>query len=126
MMYILEKIAKKERSLGIVTGDSLGQVASQTIENIHCIQDNLKTPILSPLIGMNKEEIIQLAKKVGTYETSIIPSEDCCSFMISKHPETKANLDEILKLEENITEKNNLINEAVEKAKHLNMVVNTS
>ena len=102
MFRLAEMIAKKENAKGFVTGDSLSQVASQTLENINVIYNAADYPVFSPLIGMNKQEIIDLAIKIKTYETSILPYQDCCSFLIAKHPETKARLDEILKQEENL------------------------
>ena len=102
MFRLAEMIAKKENAKGFVTGDSLSQVASQTLENINVIYNTANYPVFSPLIGMNKQEIIDLAVKIKTYETSILPYQDCCSFLIAKHPETKAKLDEILKQEENL------------------------
>lgn len=116
MMKIAEMIAQKEDAGGIITGDSLGQVASQTIENLGCIYEGLKLPVLPPLIGMNKEEITSIAKRIGTYEFSIIPYPDCCSFMLAKHPETKGEIEKILKLESLIYNRDKLIKESVEKA----------
>ena len=95
-------IAKKENAKGFVTGDSLSQVASQTLENINVIYNAASYPIFSPLIGMNKQEIINLAIQIKTYEISILPYQDCCSFLIAKHPETKARLEEIIKQEESL------------------------
>jgi len=100
MFMLAEIIAKKEKAKGFVTGDSLSQVASQTLDNIGVIYNSVGLPIFPPLIGMNKQEIIDLALKIETYETSIIPYQDCCSFLIAKHPETKAKLEDILKQEE--------------------------
>ncbi len=100
MFKLAEMIAKRENAKGFVTGDSLSQVASQTLENIGVIYDSANLPIFSPLIGMNKQEMIDLAVKIETYETSILPYQDCCSFLIARHPETKAKLDEIIKQEE--------------------------
>lgn len=102
MFKIAEIIAKKEKAKGFVTGDSLSQVASQTLENINVIYNAANYPVFSPLIGMNKQEIINLAVKIRTYETSILPHQDCCSFLIAKHPETKGDLKEIIKQEENL------------------------
>ncbi len=117
MFKIMNSIARDEKAKGIVTGDSLGQVASQTLENINCIYKASNIPILPPLIGMNKDEIIEIAKRIGTYESSIIPYPDCCSFMNSDHPTTKAWYDDILKFEEAINQKEEkLIKEAIEKA----------
>ncbi len=116
MFKISEKIAKKEKAKGLVTGDSLSQVASQTLENIEVIYNSTNLPIFSPLIGMNKQEIIDLAVKIGTFETSIIPYQDCCSFLIAKHPETKARLEEIKKQEENL-EIENIIDKIISEIK---------
>lgn len=117
MMKILNEIAKKEKAKGIVTGDSVGQVASQTLENLNCIYDASRFPVFTPLIGMNKEEIIKIAKRIGTYNYSIQPYPDCCSFMIAKHPVTKEKLKEIKNIEKKIKNANNLIKECVKKAK---------
>ena len=117
MFKIMNQIARDERAKGIVTGDSLGQVASQTLDNIACIYKASYIPILPPLIGMNKDEIIEIAKKIGTYEASIIPYPDCCSFMNSDHPVTKGWYDDILKFEQDINKKEEeLIKDAIGKA----------
>ncbi|MBI5254546.1 tRNA 4-thiouridine(8) synthase ThiI [Candidatus Falkowbacteria bacterium] len=102
MFKIAEMIAKKQGALAIVTGDSLGQVASQTLENLEVIYEATDMLKFSPLIGTNKREIIDIARKIGTYEISIRPHEDCCSFMISKHPETRAHLEDIKSQEKNL------------------------
>jgi len=124
MMRILNEIAKREKSKAIVTGDSLGQVASQTVENLQCIYAASGIPVFSPLIGLNKEEIIILSKKIGTYELSIEPYPDCCSFMIAKHPETRANCEKIIVLEESIQEKDALIESAISKSELLKLNIN--
>jgi tRNA uracil 4-sulfurtransferase len=92
MMRIAERIAHREKARVLVTGDSVGQVASQTIENIDVISRAIQMPILRPLIGDDKLEIIAVARRIGTYEISIQPDQDCCSLFVPKHPETKANL----------------------------------
>ena len=102
MLRIASLIAEKEKAKALVTGDSLGQVASQTLENLYCIHLASKFPVLSPLIGFNKKEIIDLAKKIGTYEISILPYPDCCSLLVSKHPETKGDPEKIISLEKNL------------------------
>ncbi len=102
MFRIAETILKKEKAEAFLTGDSLGQVASQTTENIKTIHSATKYPIFTPLLGKNKQEIIDIAKKEGTYEASILPYEDCCSFMIAKHPELRSDISEIEKIEENV------------------------
>jgi thiamine biosynthesis protein ThiI len=99
MARIACRIAEKEGAMGIVTGDSFGQVASQTGENLRAIHAASGLPVYSPLIGMNKEETVALAKKIGTYETSIIPSPDCCSFMVAPHPDTRMKLEEAAEME---------------------------
>lgn len=102
MLKTAEMIAEKENTMGIVMGDSLGQVASQTLENINAVYSTVNLPVFTPLIGMNKQEIIDMAKKIGTYEISIIPYPDCCSLLAAKHPETKARLEEIINQEKNL------------------------
>lgn len=99
MMRMASIIADKEGAKAIVTGDNLGQVASQTLENMAVIYRASKYPVLAPLIGFDKEEIIDLARKIGTYEISILSYEDCCSLLVSKHPVTKASLEEVERLE---------------------------
>ncbi|MBR9683913.1 tRNA 4-thiouridine(8) synthase ThiI [Candidatus Woesearchaeota archaeon] len=113
MMQIINQIVKMEGAKGIVTGDSVGQVASQTLENINCIYDAASWPVFAPLIGTNKEEIVNLAKQIGTYELSIQPYPDCCSFMIAKHPETKGNLKVVQEVEAAIEDAEKLIAESV-------------
>jgi thiamine biosynthesis protein ThiI len=99
MMRLAEQIAFREKARVLVTGDSVGQVASQTIENIDVISRAVSMPILRPLIGDDKVEIIDTSRRVGTYDISIQPDQDCCSLFVPKHPETKANLIEIEKSE---------------------------
>lgn len=99
MLRLAEQIARREKARVLVTGDSVGQVASQTIENIDVISRAVSMPILRPLIGDDKIEIIEIARQIGTYEISIQPDQDCCSLFVPKHPETKANLAEIEKSE---------------------------
>lgn len=102
MLRLAEKIARKEKAKALVTGESLGQVASQTLENINAISRIVDLPIFRPLIGMDKEEIINLAKQIGTYEISVRPYEDCCSLFVPEHPETKAKLAEVERAEEEL------------------------
>lgn len=114
MMMLAEKIAEKENYLALVTGESVGQVASQTLENMRAVEDAVSIPILRPLCGFDKEEIIEVAKKIGTFEISIEPHDDCCTRFIPKHPETRAKLAEIKSAEKNLeTEK--LIKKILEK-----------
>lgn len=113
MMKIAEKIAKDTESLGLITGESLGQVASQTIQSLAVTNEVCTLPVFRPLIGMDKMEIIHISEKIGTYETSILPYEDCCTIFVAKHPVTKPNLNVIKKHELNLSEK---INELVQTA----------
>lgn len=116
MMEIAAKVAEKEKAKGIITGDSVGQVASQTLDNLKCIYGNTDLPVLPPLIGMNKEEIIKIAKKIKTYKLSIIPYPDCCSFMIARHPETRGEANKIKQVEGLIADKENLVENCLSKA----------
>ena len=95
MYSISNTVANKLNIDALITGENVGQVASQTISNIRAASDSVDIPVLRPLAGMNKEEIINIANQIGTYETSIQPYEDCCSFFVPKHPSTSANLDEV-------------------------------
>lgn len=115
MMKISELIAKKCGCLALVTGESLGQVASQTLEAISCTNAVVDMPIFRPLIGMDKEEIISVARKIDTFKTSIEPYEDCCTIFTPKHPKTKPNLEEVLKEESKLDFKS-LVDFAVENA----------
>jgi len=101
MMRMANLIAEKEKAKAIVTGDSLGQVASQTLDNLGVIYKASSLPVLSPLIGFDKEEIINIAKRIGTYEISILPYEDCCSLLVSKHPVTSARIEVVEEMERN-------------------------
>jgi tRNA uracil 4-sulfurtransferase len=95
MLRIAEAIARKEKAKALVTGESLGQVASQTLENISVIQQAATLPILRPLVGMDKQEIIDQARRIGTFDISSIPDQDCCQLFVPKHPATKARFDEV-------------------------------
>ncbi|MEK7159052.1 MAG: tRNA uracil 4-sulfurtransferase ThiI [Patescibacteria group bacterium] len=99
MFQIAEQLARKEGAQAIVTGDSLAQVASQTLENLAVIYQASTLLKFSPLISFNKTEIIELAKKIGTYDISIEPYADCCNLLVAKHPETRARLQEVLTAE---------------------------
>ncbi|MDD6366222.1 MAG: tRNA 4-thiouridine(8) synthase ThiI, partial [Stecheria intestinalis] len=89
MFRIAEQIAREEGCLALATGESVGQVASQTLESIACINEVISMPVLRPLICVDKVDIIDLARKIGTYETSILPYEDCCTIFDPKNPVTK-------------------------------------
>ncbi len=99
MLRIAEELARRERCWALVTGDSLGQVASQTPENLSVVEEAAQLPILRPLIGMDKAEITEQAQRVGTFETSIEPDQDCCKLFVPPHPSTKTSLDQIRKIE---------------------------
>ncbi|MFH1601924.1 MAG: tRNA uracil 4-sulfurtransferase ThiI [Candidatus Shapirobacteria bacterium] len=99
MLNISQKLAEKEGFQALITGDSLGQVASQTIENLALQNKAVKLPILRPLVGLDKEKIISLAKKINSYEISIAPHQDCCSLFVPKNPATRADLVQIEKEE---------------------------
>ena len=114
MVRITEALARRNRAKAIVTGESCGQVASQTLENIAVVDDCAGMPILRPLIGANKEEIVDLAQNIGTFTTSILPDQDCCSLFVPKRPETKADLETVLRLEETLSV-GEMVDEAVEK-----------
>ncbi len=115
MSRIAEEIAKKEGLGSLTTGESLGQVASQTQESMLVTGEVAHLPIFRPLIGLDKLEIIRMAEKIGTYETSILPYEDCCTIFVPKHPETKPKLERIKESEKALEEEApQLIKEAVE------------
>ena len=105
MMRIAESIAKKNDLLGLITGESIGQVASQTMKSLYCTNDACSIPVYRPLIGFDKQDIIDWSEKLGTYETSILPYEDCCTIFVAKHPVTKPNLNIIKASEQNLNEK---------------------
>lgn len=115
MIRIAEELARKEQCWALVTGDSLGQVASQTPQNLCVIEDAAELPILRPLIGMDKREIIDEARRLGTYETSIEPDQDCCKLFVPPHPSTKTRLDDVQKVERMI-DLSALVKRGVEKA----------
>jgi thiamine biosynthesis protein ThiI len=95
MVRIAEALAGRERALALVTGDSLGQVASQTLENLRVVSAATGLPIFRPLIGSDKEEIMRSAREIGTYEISIEPDEDCCTMFVPRHPETMARPEQV-------------------------------
>ena len=113
MMRIAEAIANEDECLGLVTGESIGQVASQTMYSLACADDVTNMPVYRPLIAMDKVEIIDIAERIGTYETSILPFEDCCTIFVAKHPVTKPKVSVIAHHEERLGEE---IDEMVRKA----------
>ncbi|MCB7520846.1 tRNA 4-thiouridine(8) synthase ThiI [[Clostridium] hylemonae] len=113
MMRIAEHFAKKDGCLGLITGESIGQVASQTMQSLAATNDVCTLPVYRPVIGFDKQEIVDIAEKIGTFETSIQPFEDCCTIFVAKHPVTKPNVEVIRRSEEKLSEK---IDELVDKA----------
>ena len=113
MMRIAESIAKKNGAMALITGESIGQVASQTIPSLLSTNEVCTLPVFRPLIGFDKQEIIERAEKMDSYETSILPYEDCCTIFVAKHPVTNPELSRIKKSEERLSER---IEELVETA----------
>ncbi len=102
MMYIAEKVALANNCGALITGESLGQVASQTMEALGVTENGITLPVLRPVIGMDKEEIVGIARRINTFETSILPYEDCCTVFTPKHPRTKPKLENILEEEKKL------------------------
>ncbi len=113
MMRIAERIAKANGASAIVTGENLGQVASQTMEAMASTQAVIDLPVLQPLIGMDKEEIVQIARKIGTFETSILPYEDCCTVFTPRHPKTRPVVSEVAAAE-SVLDIEGLVEEALQ------------
>ena len=105
MMRIAEHIAKETGCLGLITGESIGQVASQTMNSLIATNEVCELPVYRPLIGFDKQEIVEVSEKIGTFETSIQPFEDCCTIFVAKHPVTKPNVNIIRRHEHNLDEK---------------------
>lgn len=123
MMRIAEQIAKDNNCLGLITGESIGQVASQTMQSLMATNDVCTMPVYRPLIGFDKQEIVDVSEKINTYETSILPYEDCCTIFVAKHPVTKPNLNVIRIHERNLDEK---IDELVKTALETDEVIEIS
>lgn len=100
MMQVAERVAQKENALALITGESLGQVASQTLESMMVTNSDLAIPVFRPLVGMDKIDIMDMSREIDTYETSILPYEDCCTIFVPKHPKTKPRLYDIKQSEE--------------------------
>jgi len=112
MMKIAERLAEKNGCHALITGESLGQVASQTVQGLAVSNAAVRQlPVFRPLIGMDKNEVVEIARKIGTFETSILPYEDCCTVFVAKHPKTRPKLDEILEIEKGLE-----LDELIEKA----------
>ena len=115
MMKLAEHFAKENKCLGLITGESIGQVASQTMQSLAATNEVCTMPVYRPLIGFDKQEIVDVSEKIDTYETSIQPFEDCCTIFVAKHPVTKPNIDVIRRSEENLNEKiDELMKQAIE------------
>lgn len=115
MTKIAEKIAVKEGALSIITGESLGQVASQTLESMYVTNNDINMPLFRPLVAMDKVDIMDISRKIGTYDISILPYEDCCTIFVPKHPKTKPRLIDILDSEK-VLDKEGLMDEAINEA----------
>lgn len=115
MIRIAEAIGRRHRAQALVTGESLAQVASQTLSNIGVIQEAAALPIFRPLIGMDKNEISAQAERIGTYEISIRPDQDCCSLFVPKHPATRSTLEEV-KAAESVLDVDPLVSQGIESA----------
>ena len=113
MMMTAERIAKKHGSIALITGESLGQVASQTIHALAVTNECVSMPVFRPLIGMDKNEIVEIARKIGTFETSILPYEDCCTVFVPKHPTLKPTIESITESQNKI-DMEYWVNKAVE------------
>lgn len=123
MMRIAQHIAQESGSLGLITGESIGQVASQTMQSLMATNDVCTIPVYRPLVGFDKEDIVDVSKKINTYETSILPFEDCCTIFVAKHPVTKPNL-KVIRIHEQNLEEN--IDALVQKALETDEVIHVS
>ena len=113
MMMISARIAKSQNCHALITGESVGQVASQTMYALACPDCAADMPVFRPCIGMDKDEIIAISRKIDTFETSIEPYEDCCTVFTPKHPKTKPRLDDVLKAEANMENLDEMMDRAV-------------
>lgn len=113
MMAIAEKVAMQRNAKALVTGESIGQVASQTVEAMYVTNDAVSMPVFRPVIGMDKEEIVEIARKIDTFDTSVLPYEDCCTVFTPRHPLTKPKLETIVK-SERLLDFDRLVQEAVD------------
>ena len=114
MMKIAERIGRSNQDMALITGESIGQVASQTVQSLVTTNEVCTMPVFRPLIGFDNQEIVEIAEKIGSYETSIQPYEDCCTIFVAKHPVTKPDLDHIHQSEEKLSEKiDALVEEAI-------------
>ena len=117
MMRIAQAIAEKEKCQALITGESIGQVASQTVQSLAATNEVCTMPVFRPVIGFDKQEIVDISEKIGTFETSIQPFEDCCTIFVAKHPVTKPNINMIHHSEEKLAEKiDEMVKTAIESA----------
>ena len=117
MMRIAERLARENGCLGLITGESIGQVASQTLQSLNATNAVCSLPVYRPVIAFDKQEIVDVALRINTYETSILPYEDCCTTFVAKHPVTKPNLASIEKSEQKLTGQiEQMVAEAIETA----------
>ncbi len=114
MMQIAERIARQSGARALITGESIGQVASQTMESLAVTDHAVNMPVFRPCIGMDKEEIVQISKKIDAYETSILPYEDCCTIFVPKHPKTRPEIDEIVEAEQALVNLEEMIQAALD------------
>lgn len=114
MMRIAERIAAESGASALITGESIGQVASQTMESLVVTDNAVNMPVFRPCIGMDKEEIVNISKRIDTYETSILPYEDCCTIFVPKHPKTKPTVAEIEEAEKLLTDPEGMMAKAIE------------
>ena len=112
-MRIADRLAKEFDCRALVTGENLGQVASQTMEALRVSEDVTDLPVLRPLIGMDKEEIVRIARHIGTFDTSIPPYEDCCTVFTPRHPKTKPHVEEVREIE-SVLDTEGLVSRAME------------
>ena len=120
MMRIAEEIARRNDALALITGESIGQVASQTVPSLASTNEVCTMPVFRPLIGFDKQEIVDISQKIGTFETSIQPFEDCCTIFVAKHPVIKPNLERIRRSEENLQERiEEMVQTAIESAERI-------
>ncbi|MCL1975396.1 MAG: tRNA 4-thiouridine(8) synthase ThiI [Firmicutes bacterium] len=122
MFRLAERLAKQRQALALVTGESVGQVASQTLESIATINNAVSIPVLRPLIGMDKADIIQIAQRIGSFETSILPYEDCCTIFLPPHPKIRPQISEAINQEQALDIKT-LLAEALNKTETLNISI---
>ena len=120
MMRIAQTLAEQDDCMALVTGESIGQVASQTLHSLYATNAVCRMPVLRPVISYDKQEIVTVAQKIGTYETSILPYEDCCTIFVAKHPVTRPVLKVIERSEERLGEEmDRLVEEAIRTAEVL-------